>query len=72
MHATVVDRPGPDLDRPAPPGGAVGPAFSGGSAYAFGGSPTRSSDVSDQHPTVPTWTPEAPPPPPRRRFGPGV
>jgi hypothetical protein len=33
---------------------------------------TRSSDVSDQHPTVPTWTPEAPPPPPRRRFGPGL
>jgi hypothetical protein len=28
--------------------------------------------VSDQHPTVPTWTPEAPPPPRRRRLGPGL
>jgi hypothetical protein len=28
--------------------------------------------VSDQHPTVPTWTPEAPPPARRRRLGPGL
>jgi hypothetical protein len=29
--------------------------------------------VSDQHPTVPTWTPDPPPPPARRRrFGPGL
>jgi len=29
--------------------------------------------VSDQHPTVPNWTPEPPPPPARRpRFGPGL
>ena len=29
--------------------------------------------MSDQHPTVPTWTPEPPPPPARRRrFGPGL
>jgi hypothetical protein len=29
--------------------------------------------VSDQHPTVPSWTPDPPPPPARRRwFGPGL
>jgi hypothetical protein len=28
--------------------------------------------VSDQHPTVPGWTPEPPPPASRRRLGPGI
>jgi hypothetical protein len=35
------------------------------------GSDDKERDVSDQHPTVPGWTPE-PPPTRRRRLGPGI
>jgi hypothetical protein len=47
-----------------------------GSAYPCGEATDKERkerDVSDQHPTVPTWTPEPPPPPAgRRRFVPGL
>src|SRR4029450_469642 len=44
-----------------------------GSAYPCGEATDKEPDVSDQHPTVPTWTPEPPPPPAgRRRFVPGL
>jgi hypothetical protein len=36
-----------------------------------GGATDKERDVTDQHPTVPTWTPE-PPPATRRRLGPGL
>jgi hypothetical protein len=35
------------------------------------GATDKERDVTDQHPTVPTWTPE-PPPATRRRLGPGL
>jgi hypothetical protein len=37
------------------------------------GATDKERDVTDQHPTVPTWIPEPPPPPARRRLlGPGL
>jgi CheY-like chemotaxis protein len=58
FHASVVDPRGPHLDR------RVGLSLR---------SDDKERDVSDQHPTVPTWTPEPPPPPAgRRRFVPGL
>jgi hypothetical protein len=49
------------------------PILTVGSAYPCGEATDKERDVSDQHPTVPTWTPEPPPPPAgRRRFVPGL
>jgi hypothetical protein len=49
------------------------PILTVGSAYPCREATDKECDVSDQHPTVPTWTPEPPPPPAgRRRFVPGL
>jgi hypothetical protein len=58
FHATVVDLRRPHLDR------RVGLSLREGAT-------DKERDVTDQHPTVPTWTPE-PPPATRRRLGPGL
>jgi hypothetical protein len=50
----------------------AGPPLTGCSPI-LEGSDDKERDVSDQHPTVPSWTPEPPPPPARRRLlGPGL
>jgi hypothetical protein len=45
--------------------------LTGGSAYPGGRATDKERDVTEQHPTVPTWTPE-PPPARRRRLGPAL